>query len=209
MDLSTEKSMLVIKNILRYKLINQANVSKKTGVSTSYIHDIVKYLKQVEIVTKRGQFYYLSDPFKLLQLISFERPFNSLQTHELRLETNNITDSESLLTRILSNYESKYAFTMFSGLRRYFEYHISYPMVHLYIDEESIINQITRGEGPIKIWLIDADYDFILRNRKKIGDYYVCDKEQIIIDLFSSGIGRDAAYKFLKVTENDRERNYS
>ena len=52
--------------------------------------------------------------------------------------------------------------------------------------------------------LVKPDYNFILDNRIKIDNNYVCDNIQIIIDLFSSGIGRDAAYKYLNVINNEQ-----
>lgn len=199
MNLNTDKSLIIVKYILKNKIINQKKMSVNTNVSPAYINKIMMYLKKLDIVTKKSQFHYLNDPFKLLQLISYERPFNGLKKMEIRLEIDNIIDSENVIKKICDNNNIKYSFTMFSGLRRYYEYHINYPSVHSYIENMEIINQFPRGEGPIPIIFIEPDHKFILNDVEKINNFTICDKEQILIDLFSSGIGRDSAYKFMNV----------
>jgi len=204
MKIASEKSMLVINHILKHRIINQYKVSKDTEVSRSYVNAIIKNLRIQNIVTKKSQFYYLNDPFKLLQMISFSRPFNALKTYEFRLPVETIKNSEQIIQQHSLTNNIKYAFTMFSGLKRYYEYHISYPTIHTYVDNIEEFEKIEKGEGPIPIVLIQPDFNYILQNRKKIDDEYVCDEIQVIIDLFSSGIGRDAAYKYLKVILNER-----
>lgn len=203
MKFSSEKSMLVINHIMKNRIINQYEVSKDTKVSRSYVNKILKNLSIQNIVVKKSQFYYLKDPFKLLQIISFERPFNALKTYEFRLAVDTIKGSEKILEKYCLGNKIKYAFTMFSGLKRYYEYHISYPSIHAYVDKVEEFERLEKGEGPIPIVLIQPDYKFILENRKKINGDYVCDEMQVIIDLFSSGIGRDAAYKYLKVINDE------
>lgn len=195
--------MTVLKHIINNKTINQYKVSKDENVSHSYVNDIVRHLRDLNIVAKRGKFYYLDDPFKLLQLIEFERPFNKLNTMKLRLQTDSIIETERILRKTCDDYSIGYSLTMFSGLRRYFEYHITYPMVHSYVKDSEIMDKLPRGEGPIPLILLEPDYEFILRDSQKIEGYSVCDKAQIVMDLFSSGIGRDAAYNYLNVMKRD------
>lgn len=195
--------MTVLKFIIKNKIINQYKISKIKNISHSYVNDIVMYLKDLNIVTKKNQFYYLNDPFKLLQLIDFERPFNRINNTQIRLQTNNIIESERILKQLCDDYNVKYSLTMFSGLKRYFEYYITYPMVHTYIDDFKILNKMPKGEGPIPVIFIEPDYKFILKDSKKINNYMICDEAQILIDLFSSGIGRDAAYNYLNVLKNE------
>jgi len=196
--------MRVVNHIMKNRIINQYEVSKKTKVSRSYVNYILMSLRALNIVTRKSQFYYLNDPFKLLQMIGFERPFNQLKKYEFRLPTDTIQSSEQIIKTYSEANKIKYAFTMFSGLKRYYEYHISYPIIHAYVDDIDKYDTIQKGEGPIPVVLIQPDYYYILDNRKKIDNYYVCDDMQIIIDLFSSGIGRDAAYKYLNVINNEQ-----
>lgn len=195
--------MRVVKHIMNNRIINQYEVSKKTNVSRSYVNFIIKNLRSLNIVTRKSQFYYLNDPFKLLQMISFERPFNQLKKYEFRLSADTIKSSEQIIKKYSDANKIKYALTMFSGLKRYYEYHISYPTIHAYVEDLDKYNTMQKGEGPIPVVLIQPDYFSILDNRKQIDDYYVCEDMQIIIDLFSSGIGRDAAYKYLNVMRNE------
>ena len=194
---------MVVKYILINKIINQKEISKKGNLSTAYINNIIRYLKNLDIVIKKSQFYYLNDPFKLLQLISYERPFNGIKKTEIRLETDNIIDSENVVKKICDNNKVKYSFTMFSGLKRYYEYHINYPIVHSYIEHMDIINKFPKGEGPIPIVFLEPDHKFILNDVESINNFIICDKAQILIDLFSSGIGKDSAYKFLNAMKNE------
>jgi len=203
MKISSEKGMLVVNHIMKNRIINQYEVSKNTNVSRSYVNYILGNLRMHNIVTRKSQFYYLNDPFKLLQMISFERPFNKLKKYEFRLSTDTIRSSEQLIIKYSVANKIKYALTMFSGLKRYYEYHISYPSIHAYVDNINKFENLEKGEGPIQITLVQPDYSFILKNRKKINNDYVCDEIQVIIDLFSSGVGRDAAYKYLKVINNE------
>lgn len=196
--------MLVVNHIMKNRVINQYEISKKTKISRSYVNHIIMNLNALNIVTKKSQFYYLNDPFKLLQMISFERPFIQLKKYEFRLPTDNIKNSEQIIKKYSEENKIKYAFTMYSGLKRYYEYHLSYPLIHAYVEDIDKYENLRKGEGPIQIVLVQPDYDFILDDRIKIGDDYVCDAIQIIIDLFSSGIGRDAAYKYLNVINNEQ-----
>ena len=204
MKISSEKSMRVVNHIMKNRIINQYEVSKRTNVSRSYVNYILMNLRALNIVTRKSQFYYLNDPFKLLQMIGFERPFNQLKKYEFRLPSDTIQSSEQIILKYSEANEIRYAFTMFSGLRRYYEYHISYPLIHAYVDDITKFDAIQKGEGPIPVVLIQPDSCCILNNRKKVDNVYVCDDIQIIIDLFSSGIGRDAAYKYLNVINNER-----
>lgn len=204
MKISSEKSMRVVNHIMKNRVINQYEVSKRTKVSRSYVNYILMNLKALNIVTRKSQFYYLNDPFKLLQMISFERPFSQLKTYEFRLPTDDIKNSEQIINNFSEANKIKYAFTMYSGLKRYYEYHISYPIIHAYVGDINKYENLQKGEGPIQIVLVKPDYNFILQNRIKINNDYVCDNIQIIIDLFSSGLGRDAAYKYLNVINNEQ-----
>ncbi|MBN1683795.1 hypothetical protein JW865_09625, partial [Candidatus Bathyarchaeota archaeon] len=126
------------------------------------------------------------------------RPFNSLTQKKIRVPYNEIEKIEKNLCNIFKINNIKYGLTGFSGLKRYYEYTISYPLIHVYVSNMNIIEKINKGEGPIPIIFLKPDQDSILKQTNKIDGYQVCDNIQVIIDLFSSGIGRDAAYNYIK-----------
>lgn len=196
MKLTSKQAYKVIRKILAEQSFTQRQVSRETDVSVGYVNEIINYLLDIGIVARTTKGFILWDTIKLLEKISFDRPFTSIETDRLRLPTRTIQDTENEISNKLQG--KNYAFTVFSGLRRYFEYHISYPIVHLYVEEKNSLDLLEKGEGPIQIVILRPDLENIMKEKKKIDEAYVCDKEQVIIDLFSSGIGRDAAIKFLE-----------
>lgn len=196
MKLTSKQAYKVIRKILAEQSFTQRQVSRETDVSVGYVNEIINYLLDIGVVARTTKGFILWDTIKLLEKISFDRPFTSIETDRLRLPTRTIQDTENEISNKLQG--KNHAFTVFSGLRRYFEYHISYPMVHLYVEEKNSLDLLEKGEGPIQIVVLRPDLENIMKEKKKIDEAYVCDKEQVIIDLFSSGIGRDAAIKFLE-----------
>jgi hypothetical protein len=146
---------------------------------------------------------------KLLEKISFDRSFKKLEIDNFRLPTISVIETEKYLVRFFNSLNIKYCFTGFSGLKHYFEYHISYPLIHIYIPNTVTLNKIERGEGAIPVIALKPDRNEIFNEAKKFQNIYVCDKTQVAIDLFSSGIGRDAAIKLLEVDDNGNTANPS
>lgn len=209
MKLTSKKAFRVVKYLLEHPEISQRELSRKTGVSLGHVNEIVNYLSDTRIVSKTSRSCILKDSARLLEKISFERPFNRLEVSTFRLPTISIKESEDMFKNICKANDVRYAFTVFSGLKRYYEYHISYPSIHSYVSEQNIENIIEHGEGAIPIFLLKPDRSDILREAREINDFYVCDKVQIVVDLFSSGLGRDAAIKFLKVIQYGDKRDSS
>lgn len=207
MKLTSLKSYRVIRFLLEHPVSSQLEISRKTEVALGYVNKIVNYLYDINIVAKKSRRCILREPIRLLELISFERPLKWLEVASFRLPTTSIIKSEELIGNICQKHQVGYAFTVFSGLRRYFEYHISYPSVHVYVDDEEVVERIERGEGAVPIILLKPDRPDILAGSSEIEGYGVCDRIQIIVDLFSGGLGRDAAMKFLEVIQRGDEKD--
>lgn len=176
---------------------SQTEISQITGVSIGLVNRVIHNLVEYEIVTTEYGKCVLKDKIKLLEKISFDRSFKKLEIDTFRLPTISINESEKYLANIFDNLNVKYCFTVFSGLKHYFEYHISYPLIHVYVSNIHIINDVERGEGLIPIIALRSDRTDIFQKASKIQGMYVCDRIQVAIDLFSSGIGRDAAVKLM------------
>ena len=198
MNLSSIKSYHVAKYLLNHQLSSQTEISKGTDVAIGYVNQIVHELSNLNMIRVEYGKCVLQDYAKLLEKISFDRPFNSLKNDELRLPTSSIKVTEQALAQYCRINNTGYAFTSFSALKHYYEYHISYPTIHIYVENPRVIQGIEKGEGAIPVIILKSDRPDILTDSVTMGDYQVCEKIQVIIDLYSSGIGRDAAIRFYR-----------
>ena len=84
---------------------------------------------------------------------------------------------------------------------------LDFKKFQAYVDDEEVVERIERGEGAVPIILLKPDRPDILARSSEIEGYGVCDRIQIIVDLFSGGLGRDAAMKFLEVIQRGDEKD--
>ena len=195
MNLKSKKSYRVAKYLLLNRVTSQTKLSQDTGVAIGYVNEVLQYLADLDIVKINYGKTSLQDYAKLLDKISMDRSFKKIIIETIRLPTSTIRDTENMLNSFCYHTHMQYAFTGFSGLRHYYEYHISYPLVHLYVQTTKEKFSIERGEGVIPVVLLKTDRPDIISNSKLMNNVSVCEKIQVIIDLYSSGIGRDAAIK--------------
>jgi hypothetical protein len=199
LKLTSTKAYKVVQYVLVNTEFTQREVTRKTSVGLGHVNEVINYMVSIGVVGRSEKGYVLRDPVRLLEKISFDRPLNSVEVSRFRLPTTTIDETEKMVATRLSASGTGYAFTVFSGLRRYFEYHISYPMVHLYVGDDSALEHLELGEGPVQVVALRPDIEGILEDSIEVGKVKVCSREQVIIDLFSSSVGRDAAIKFLEV----------
>ena len=207
MRLASKKSYRVIQHLLQHPETNQLELSRKTGVALGHVNKIINYLNDLNIVSKKPRSLTLRDPARLLEKIGFERPLKRLETATFRLPTTTIPETEKTLADACDDNNVDYALTAFSGLRRHYEYHISYPQVHAYVSDPEIEKKIEHGEGAIPVTLLTPDRPEILADAREIDGLRACTRTQIAIDLFSSGHGRDAAMKLLEATQHGAEKD--
>ena len=198
MNLKSKKSYRIAKYLLSNRVTSQTEISLNTDVAIGYVNEVLHYLSDLDIVKISYGETKLLDYAKLLDKISLDRSFKKIIKETIRLPTSTIKDTENMLKSFCHNNKIKYAFTGFSGLRHYYEYHISYPLVHIYIQNENDILNIEKGEGVIPVVLLKTDRSDIMSDSKMVNNVNICGKIQLIIDLYSSGIGRDAAIKYYR-----------
>jgi hypothetical protein len=204
MKLTSPKAYEIVKFLLRHKKAKQLDISRNTKVALGWTNDVINFLYDRGIVSKsRGQ-YELEDPVQLLEAIAFERPISKLVESSFRLEVLSIAKGEELLKKVCEERETEYGLTVFSGLKRFFEYYIAFPEIHAYVSSEQIKNYISPGQGPITLSLLHLDKPNILNETTRIEGFSVCSPVQVAIDLFCSGVGRDAAIKFLERIHSDK-----
>jgi len=209
MKLTSKKSYRVIGHLLEHPETSQLELSNETGVALGHVNKIINYLYDLNMVSKKSRGCILTDPLRFLEKISFERPLKRLEVATLRLPTTSIAETEEILDETCDENGVGYALTSFSGLRRYYEYHISYPSVHAYVSDPEIESKMGHGEGAVPVTLLKPDRPEILAESREIDGLRACDRVQIVVDLFSSGYGRDAAMKFLEVIQLGAEENPS
>jgi len=194
----------VVKYLLGHKRTNQLEISRETGVAYGWTSDVVNFLYDRGIISKGWRRCELEIPLPLLEVIALERPLNMLVKSSFRLEALSVVEGEELLRRACEEHGVKYGLTVFSGLKRYYEYYITFPEIHAYVSEEKMENYISHGRGPITLSLLYPDQRGILEEVRNIEGFWVCSPVQVVIDLFCSGVGRDAAIKLLDVIRDDK-----
>jgi hypothetical protein len=174
-------------------------VSKATNTSYGWCNEVVNLLKDTGIASIGWRRCELIDVIRLLEILAFQRPFDKLITRSFNLEVLSLVDGENLLRESCQRNHLRYGLTVFSGLRRYMEYYITYPTIHAYVEDIRVADKITKGNGLISINLLSTDHQDILDSSVDVEGFSVCSQAQVIIDLFSSSLGRDAAIKLVEM----------
>ena len=202
--MTSPQAYKVVKYLLRHKKTNQIEISRETGVAYGWINDVVNFLYDRGIVAKSWRQSELKNPLQLLEIIALERPLNNLVNSSFRLEALSVSEGEELLRRACEEREVRYSLTVFSGLKRFYEYYITFPEIHAYISDEKMKDYVPSGRGPITLSLLYPDQQDILEEARMIQGFSVCSPDQVAIDLFCSSVGRDAAVKLLEAIQNGK-----
>lgn len=199
MNLASAQSYRVVCHLLEHPRTNILEVSKATEVSYGWSNEVVNFLRDAGIVSVGWRRCELVDPIRLMEIVAFQRPFDKLIGRSFNLEALSVTEGENLLRESCLSRHVRYGLTAFSGLGRFMEYYITYPTIHAYVEDLKVTNQIPKGNGPIQINLLSVDHLNILDNLVEVGGFSVCSRAQVAIDLFSSGLGRDAAIRLVEM----------
>ncbi|MBD3170973.1 hypothetical protein GF326_00735 [Candidatus Bathyarchaeota archaeon] len=200
LNLKAKKSYQVAKYLLLHQVTSQTEVSQSTNVAIGYVNEVLHYLSDLDIVKIEYGKTRLQNYAKLLEKISMDRPMKKLVQKTIKLPTSTIKETENTLHHYCIRNQIQYAFTGYSALRHLYEYHINYPTVQIYTNNLTTLLNIEQGEGVVPIVILKPDRLDIMKNKTIIHDIHICDKIQVIIDLYSSGVGRDAAIKYYRAT---------
>jgi hypothetical protein len=207
MKLTSPKAYNVAKYLLGHKETNQLEISRETGVAYGWTNEVVNFLYERGIVSKGWRRCELEEPLQLLEAIALERPLSRLVKSSFKLEVLSVAEGEELLRRVCSEQGVSYGLTVFSGLKRYYEYYITFPEVHAYVSDKKVGGSFRQGRGPITLSLLSPDQDSILYETENRAGFSVCSPVQVVVDLFCSGTGRDGAIKLLEVIRNGKVRS--
>jgi hypothetical protein len=204
MKLTSPKAYEVIKYLLRHKRANQLAISRETEVAYGWTNEIINFLYERGVISKAWRQCELADASQLLEIIALERPLTRLVKVSFRLEALSVREGEELLRRICEEHKVRYGLTVFSGLKMFYEYYITFPEIHTYVSDLDVKANIPRGRGPITLNLLHPDHLSILKETRQIEGFSVCSPIQVVIDLFCSGFGRDAAVKLLELIHSGK-----
>jgi len=168
------------------------------------VNHVVNALEAPGIATQKAKGHLeLTDPLRLLEVLSTERPLSKLVVKEVRTEESEVLKAERLV-RNAATHTGLYALTAFSALAKHVEYYITYPTIHVYSEKPTqLADQIPDGRGDVTVQILMPDSESILKHARRIKDAVVVEPIQIVIDLFCLiGPGRDGAMKLYKeITE--------
>jgi len=154
LNLASTQSYRIACYLLEHPRANILRVSKATGVSYGWSNEVVNFFKSAGIASVSWRRCELVDAIRLLEILACQRPFNKLTARAFNLEALSIAEGEALLREYYRRERLRYGLTMFSGLRRFMEYCITYPTIHVYVEDMQISDRILKGNGPISINLL-------------------------------------------------------
>jgi len=202
--LTSLRAYSVVKYLLQHQKTNQLEISQKTGIAYGWVNEVINFLYDRGVVSKGWRQCILREPVQLLEIIALERPLDKLIKDSFRLESLSIAEGEEQVRRAFDENRVEYGLTVFSGLKRFYEYYITFPRIDVYVSDESAGRFIQKGQGPVTVNLISPDHPSIFKETEKIEGFSVCAPLQVVIDLFCSGVGRDAAMKFLEAIHSGK-----
>ena len=202
-SLSSPKSMRVVRYLLTHTKTTQTEIARRVDVSIGLVNKIVAYLIDREIAKYKRRQLVLSEPWKLLNDISWSRSMERLRTANWFIPDRyqEIEDLEKNIKQVLENMDVRYAFTLFSAAKRYTSYMKKHDAVQLYVDAFDETRQVTmRRElepdetGQFHVEIFEPNSTDILRDSVTLGGFRLCSQIQTVIDLYCYGtIGRELA----------------
>jgi biotin operon repressor len=205
MFMTSAQTYKVVSYLLAHPHSSQIEVSRKTGASRNLVNHVVNELQAPGIASQKSKGHLeLSDPLRLLEVLSAERPLSKLVVKEVRTEESEVPKVERLVINSATHTGQKYAFTAFSGLAKHLEYYITYPSVHVYSEKPNeLADRISAGRGDVTLQILRPDSEVIFQNARSLKEATTVEPIQIVIDLFClGGPGRDGAMKLYQQITN-------
>lgn len=207
--LTSPQTYKIVAYLLAHPKTSQIEISRNASVSRNLVNHVIGELEAPGITAQRAKGHLeLSDPLRLLEVLSTERPLSRFVESELRTEESEISEVERMV-RNAAVHAGGYALTAFSALAKYIEYYITYPTVHVYSQKpHELANGIPGGRGDVTVQVLNPDSGLILRNARKMGEFALVEPVQVVIDLFClGGPGRDGAMKLYAEMNQKVERH--
>lgn len=202
-SLSSPKSMRVVRYLLTHTNTTQTEIANRVRVSIGLVNKIVSYLFDEEIAKYKTRQLILSEPWRLLNEISWSRSMERLRISNWFMPDRfpKIEDLEKKIKQVLENMNVGYALTLFSAAKRYTSYMKKYDTVQLYVDSFDETHQVSMKrelkpdeKGRFRVEIFEPDSVDILQDSETLGGFRLCSQIQTVIDLYCYGtIGRELA----------------
>lgn len=189
--LSKPQSLKVVKHLLKDGMdeFTQNEISRATGVSVSYVNDVVHALEQKFIVSE-GKNAKLNEPRRLLLTLAAE----SSMAERLHASYEMSGRKEVIEAKISSGFDDKvnYAFTLMSALPHHAGHLAQGSQVSLYVAKQQLeqadeaIRKLGGSNSSIGNVQVFTANEGILWDRVKIKSGYYVSLEQLLIDLYAS-----------------------
>jgi DNA-binding Lrp family transcriptional regulator len=199
--LSSNKSLKVVKELLKRGIAKQSELAEYSGVSIGQVNKVVKRLRESFLVNQAGVGVCLRDHPRLLILFSVEYPLaRRLHTRY----TSPLPAKETVETIAEKLGRLNYAFTLLTALPKY-SAAASGETVSLYVDKKQIhqaeevleaLNFADKGVGPV-VEVYEGVEGILYDATVEDGVRYVS-REQLMIDLYSSAHYNYVAVQLLK-----------
>ena len=135
---TSEKSWKIVSRLLKEKMTSIRQLSIIENISYGWAHATVQSLIGQGIVIKKGNYVTISDVNKLLNGISWERPFENLLVKEINVEYNDATAAARQLSHMLDNSGIKFAFTGYTAGGLYTGYAVRHDSIYIYLEKNEI-----------------------------------------------------------------------
>ncbi|MHB8372302.1 MAG: hypothetical protein ACYDAO_04860 [Thermoplasmataceae archaeon] len=197
---TSQKSWKIICSLMESEFSSIRAISQSSGVSYGWTHSITKRLAEAGIVNIGAYGVRLQDVDRLLNVVSWERPLESLLVKDITTNFSNAKDCMQEVALNLSKVGIDYAFTVHSSAVYYGTSVIRDDTVYLYLpisSDRDIIESFAADKKMgcrLKIYVPDRD---VIGSSKLIGGIRMVDIYQTIMDLAGIGVGGYASAKEL------------
>ena len=191
--ITTDKSWKVISRLLKEKAtsIRQLAISEK--VSYGWAHKTIQGLLAQGIATRTNNYVKISDVNKLLNGISWERPFENLRIAEITIDDDSAIRAAKEISQTLKQENVTFAFTSYTAGGLYTGYAVRHDALYLYIAGKEALNLFTelfksndKTKRGIKAYMYSPDRDVFTTSRE-LESIRVTSPAQTLLDL--AGLG--------------------
>ncbi len=203
--LTSTKSWQVISCLLKTKETSIRQLAIKSKVSYGWTHATIQALVSKGIVSGSSGHVKITDINKLLNGIAWERPFERLLAHEIRIAASSPIALAQEICLVCDEQQMPCAFTSFTAGEIYTSYSARHDSAYLYLKKKNIY-ELPRmfdvcDEGGIAVRVYTPDRD-VFKDRRtfSVQGVWLVAPAQALLDCAGLGYaGRDLTQKLVEI----------
>lgn len=194
--LTSDKSWKIVSALIKEKTASIRHLSLIKNVSYAWTHKVIQALLSQNVVVRTGNLVSVSDVNKLLNGISWERPFENLFIKDIRIKRKSAFDAAQYITDLSESANINCVFTSYTAAGLYTGYSTRGDIAYLYIkttDIDRLVEILSDeiGDDGIIVKLYSPDRDVFIDKRMLEG-VEVVSPEQTLLDVAGLGYkGKD------------------